>query len=191
MYVFTSSIPTASAMMFSLLNLFTDWLLLCVKVPIFGNICSHHIWRDCIMRALHVTIFMVCMFSSWGNYPHSVPLIEAPALKVPIIILWLWSLHTAYLHYEGWPSHVRRFVSGMFSSGLILCPYFYHLTLSGLGLPCIHTHNWPHIHHGIHVRCVCYCMWSASKLFGLSHWHVHASVCTIWVRLYKDYVLYY
>ena len=100
-YVFTSSIPTASAMTLSLLNLFTNWLLLCVKVPIFGNICSHHMWRDCIMRALHVTIFMVCMFSSCGNYPQSVPLIEAPALKVPIIILWLWSLHTAYLHCEG------------------------------------------------------------------------------------------
>ena len=87
LYGFTLSIPIASAMMFSLLNLFTDWLLWCVKVPIFGNTCSHHIWRDCIMRALHVTIFMVCMLSSGGNYPHSVPLIEAPALKVLIIIL--------------------------------------------------------------------------------------------------------
>ena len=76
-YIFTSSIPTASAMALSLLNLFTDWLLLCVKVPIFGNTCSHYIWRYCIMRALHVTVFMVCMLSSGGNYPHSVPLMEA------------------------------------------------------------------------------------------------------------------
>ena len=97
-YVFTTSVPTASAMALSLFNLFKDWLLWCMKVPIFGNICSHYIWSDCIMRDLHVRVFMVCMLSK-GDDLHSSPSHKTCALygyvKVPISMYYI--IDTTYV----------------------------------------------------------------------------------------------
>ena len=65
--------------------------LRCLRI--FGNTCSHYIRSDCIMRALLVRVFMVCMLCR-GDDPHSCPSHKSPCS------VWLCEGAYKYVYYR-------------------------------------------------------------------------------------------
>ena len=66
--------------------------LSCLRV--FGSTCSHYIRSDCIMRALHVRVFMVCMLCR-GDSHTLVPLIYKTSCSI-----WLCEGAYKYVYYR-------------------------------------------------------------------------------------------